>query len=64
MEQFVAGMSNDELAEIVNGIGMATDQANDQAKKGAAGQTTGKYYEKYGIPEIILTESVSKFKSS
>lgn len=61
MEQFVAGLSNEKLANIVEGIGMGGSTApivgaQSNSVKGAAGETTGNYYETDGIPNIVLSD--------
>ena len=61
MEQFVAGLSNEKLANIVEGIGMGGSTApivgaQSNSVKGAAGETTGNYYEIDGIPNIVLAD--------
>ncbi|NYC51648.1 glucan-binding YG repeat protein [Clostridium beijerinckii] len=61
MEQFVAGLSTEKLANIVNGIGTAVSQtpvvgAQSNAVAGGAGETTGDYYETDGIPNIVLAD--------
>lgn len=59
MEQFVAGLSNEKLANIVEGIsGQTVTNVNAQANsvRGAAGETTGNYYDTDGIPNIILAD--------
>ena len=61
MEQFVAGLSNEKLANIVEGIGMGGSTApivgaQSNSVQGAAGETTGNYYETDGIPNIVLSD--------
>jgi beta-glucosidase len=61
MEQFVAGLSNEKLANIVEGIGMGGSAApivgaQANSVNGAAGETTGKYYESDGIPNTVLSD--------
>lgn len=61
MEQFVAGLSNEKLADIVEGIGSSDSTtsivgAQANSVEGAAGETTGKYYDSDGIPNIILSD--------
>lgn len=61
MQQFVAGLPAEKLADIVEGIGMGGSTApvvgaQANSVKGAAGETTGKYYDSDGIPNITLTD--------
>lgn len=61
MEQFVAGMSYEELGNITNGASSSTVSgpvigAQANSVRGAAGETTGLYYDSYGIPNIVLAD--------
>ncbi|GFP77431.1 glycoside hydrolase family 3 C-terminal domain-containing protein [Clostridium fungisolvens] len=63
MEEFVAQMSLEELATLNcgSGWGVSNDNApivgsNSDTIPGAAGETTRKYFDKYGIPSIILAD--------
>lgn len=60
MQQFVAGLSYQKLADITEGIGWgaAITNVNAQANSvnGAAGETTGNYYDTDGIPNIVLSD--------
>lgn len=61
MEQFVAGLSNEKLANIVEGIGFGGTSssivgAQSNSVQGAAGETTGNYYDSDGIPNIVLAD--------
>lgn len=60
MEQFVAGLPNEKLADIVEGVGMGGSSsivgAQANSVKGAAGETTGNYYDTDGIPNIVLSD--------
>ena len=61
MEQFVAGLSNEKLADIVEGVGWGGSTApivgaQSNSVKGAAGETTGNYYDSDGIPNIVLSD--------
>ncbi|MEY8392259.1 glycoside hydrolase family 3 N-terminal domain-containing protein [Lachnospiraceae bacterium 45-W7] len=59
MESFIAGLTNKQMANIVNGIsGADTSDATDwgseaNSVQGAAGETTGNYGETLGIPNTV-----------
>lgn len=63
MEEFIAQMSIDELATLVNG--MKKDKSDSSAPvigaqanevPGAAGETTTEFIDKYGIPNIVVAD--------
>ena len=61
MEQFVASLSDEALANIVNGNrGVDTKDtfvgAQANSVNGAAGETTSLYFESHGIPNIVLAD--------
>lgn len=63
IEEFVAQMSLEELATLNSGSGwgVSNDNApivgsNSDTIPGAAGETTTKYFDKYGIPSIVLAD--------
>lgn len=63
MEEFVAQMSLEELATLNSGSGWGVSNdnspivgSNSDTIPGAAGETTTKYFEKYGIPSIVLAD--------
>ncbi|WP_278247736.1 glycoside hydrolase family 3 N-terminal domain-containing protein [Candidatus Soleaferrea massiliensis] len=60
LDQLVASMNVSELAKLVNGIGMGGSQAVVGAQantvNGAAGETTGDFFYKYFIPNIVLSD--------
>lgn len=61
MEQFVASLTDEQLANIVNGSrGVDTTDtfigAQANSVDGAAGETTGLYFDSHGIPNIVLAD--------
>lgn len=61
MEEFVASLTDEQLANIVNGnSGVDTTEtfigAQANSVEGAAGETTGLYYESNGIPNVVLAD--------
>jgi len=61
MAQFASGLSVEKLADIVEGVGWGGSTApivgaQSNSVKGAAGETTGKYYDSDGIPNIVLAD--------
>jgi beta-glucosidase len=63
IEEFVAQMTLEELATLNSGSGwgVSNDNApivgsNSDTIPGAAGETTTKYFDKYGIPSIVLAD--------
>ncbi|WP_052446596.1 glycoside hydrolase family 3 protein [Candidatus Soleaferrea massiliensis] len=63
MEEYVAQMSLEELADINcgSGWGVANENApivgsNSDTIPGAAGETTNKYFVKYGLPAIVVAD--------
>lgn len=61
MEEFVASLDNEQLANIINGNrGVAIPEtfvgAQANSVNGAAGETTSLYFESHGIPNIVLAD--------
>lgn len=63
LEEFVAQMSLEELATLNSGSGWGVSNdnlpivgSNSDTIPGAAGETTTKYFDKYGIPSIVLAD--------
>lgn len=61
MEQFVAGLNYEELGNLTNGVSSGEISgpavgAQANSVKGAAGETTGEYYDSLGIPNIVLAD--------
>ena len=61
IEQFVAGLTYEELGNLTNGASSASVSgpvvgAQANSVQGAAGETTGLYYDSYGIPNIVLAD--------
>lgn len=63
LEEFVAQMSLEELATLNSGSGWGVSNdnspivgSNSDTIPGAAGETTTKYIDKYGIPSIVLAD--------
>nr|MCR4743864.1 fibronectin type III-like domain-contianing protein [Lachnospiraceae bacterium] len=67
---FVASISNDALADIVNGTGMQGFTAgwvpgyDSYDVAGAAGQTTADYEDEYGIPATVLSDGPAGLRLS
>lgn len=61
MEEFLASLSIEEMSYIVEGIGWGGSStpiigAQSNSVRGAAGETTGRYYETRTIPNIVLAD--------
>jgi beta-glucosidase len=61
MQQFVASLSVQKMADIVEGIGMSGNSsgiigAQANSVPGAAGETTSNYFDTDGIPNIVLSD--------
>lgn len=61
MEELLASLTPEEMSNIVEGIGWGTNNtpiigAQSNSVKGAAGETTSKYYETRAIPNIVLAD--------
>lgn len=63
LEEFVAQMSLEEMATLNSGSGWGVSNdnlpivgSNSDTIPGAAGETTTKYFDKYGIPSIVLAD--------